>query len=517
MTTARETRIVEDSGTAPKESSLTEKSVVLTIARLISESLLMLIPLLLVRIFSKEDFGVYRITYLIHSTFLMLGEMGISQSLYYFLPRESGRKSVLMWQTFFLTMLSGIVVLCSLLLFRRYISGFFYSPGMGDYIPVLAWYSFFRISSSFLEISMIAERKIRLASTTYIFMQFTEALCLISAGLTFRTVMSVVAASVVFGGLRFLYVLAYLLRHYPFVKDVFKLRSLKLQLSYSLSLGSMNLSFNIKDQLHRYFVSHFFNPVVFAVYSVGTYRLSFAEIPANMVTGVLASHVSGLEKTGRHKEILETWKEAVRKTSIFLVPLVIFLFVMAEEFIASVFSPKYCESAILFRISVVSLYLIALRPNIIVQAFARTRFMRRVALLQLPLEFFVLYSMMLLSGINGIAAATVLTLALTRLVYLIKGSRLLGVSLAKMIPWKQLARISLFSSLALIPLGLLSVGQLSLLTRLLLGCLLYFGCYCFIAWYFGLVTDEDKWIVRHLLRKYLPRDLFEWCRKPDGL
>jgi O-antigen/teichoic acid export membrane protein len=58
-------------------------------------------PLILVRIFDLETFGTYKQWFLLYFTLLIITQIGMSESLLYFLPRaggEAGRYVMNLWE-----------------------------------------------------------------------------------------------------------------------------------------------------------------------------------------------------------------------------------------------------------------------------------------------------------------------------------------------------------------------------------------------------------------------------------
>src|SRR6266496_3587934 len=62
--------------------------------RTLGYAVLFLLPLILVRLFGQEEFGTYKQVFLLYGTILSLAQVGMSESLFYFLPgagERSGR------------------------------------------------------------------------------------------------------------------------------------------------------------------------------------------------------------------------------------------------------------------------------------------------------------------------------------------------------------------------------------------------------------------------------------------
>lgn len=92
---------------ARQERSLAVQSVILTGARAAGFVLTFAIPLVLVRIFSQDEFGVYKQVFLISATLVPICNLGLNASLFYFVPRDGGRGQRFVHQALALLSLAG--------------------------------------------------------------------------------------------------------------------------------------------------------------------------------------------------------------------------------------------------------------------------------------------------------------------------------------------------------------------------------------------------------------------------
>src|SRR5947209_20414099 len=78
----------------------------LVLSRLASMALTFCLPLALVRLLDPAAFGTYKQFFLVGQTLLLVGQIDLTQSLYYFLPRGGAHRGVYVAQVLFL--LSGL-------------------------------------------------------------------------------------------------------------------------------------------------------------------------------------------------------------------------------------------------------------------------------------------------------------------------------------------------------------------------------------------------------------------------
>ena len=276
------------------KTSLTEQSFYLILGRCLAFSLAFLHPIILVRIFSKDEYGLFRQLLLIFSTIYPLGQMGITQGLFYFLPREPEKKDAVITQTlFFVVALS--VLLCGLLfIFKSAIASAFHNVEMTQYIPLLGTYLFLMINSSFFETSMIAESKTKLASVVILVSQAIQSSAIIFTAFLTRDILFVFYALTLFSGIRFVFQGLYLVRTYRLSMKKIELGFWKRQLAYSIPIGISNVAWLLQEKLHSYFISFLFNTKMFAIYFIGSFNLPFVGIIAASVSNVMIPELSRL-------------------------------------------------------------------------------------------------------------------------------------------------------------------------------------------------------------------------------
>ena len=74
-----------------EEGAVFRPAMILMSGRFLGFILAFITPMVLVRVFTQEDFGTYKQLFLIVNTLFVIAQMGMAESLYYFLP-QAGKK-----------------------------------------------------------------------------------------------------------------------------------------------------------------------------------------------------------------------------------------------------------------------------------------------------------------------------------------------------------------------------------------------------------------------------------------
>ena len=436
--------------------SLTKQSLFLTAGRSVAYGMNMVVPVLLVRIFDQSEYGLYKQLFLIFSTLFSVGQLGMSQSLYYFLPRHPEDRNRIMTQTFFFVLITGLILWVGMVVFEFSIGRFMNAPAMTAFMPLLGLYTFLMIGASFLETGMIAEGNARWASVVVVLSQFLNSSILVLSSLLFKNLYMLFAGATIFAALRFGGQCIYLFKRYNISHRTVNFSLFREQLKYSLPIGAGNVAWLIQGKLHQFFISAFFNPAIFAVYAVGCFKLPLLDIITGSVGSVMVPAISRHQKDGDTRRILEIWNRAIKKMNLMLMPVFVFFFFTAEVFITVLFTADYADSVPIFRIGLFLILISSINTGAVLQAYAKTRYVMNIALLRLPVTAGLLWVFIQQWGVLGAVSADVLAMVAFRLVVLGKVARVLGLPFSKVIDWSMNGRILLMALLAGMPVLVLT-------------------------------------------------------------
>ena len=105
------------------------------------------IPIVLVRVFDQTQFGTYKQIFLIYSTFFGIAQLGMAESLYYFIPSDPQHASRYIMNAVTALLAAGLACLGILALSARWISGWMNNPELAPYLPLLGIYLLLSMAS----------------------------------------------------------------------------------------------------------------------------------------------------------------------------------------------------------------------------------------------------------------------------------------------------------------------------------------------------------------------------------
>jgi O-antigen/teichoic acid export membrane protein len=146
------------------QSSQTTDTAVLFAGRLAGFAVTFAVPLVLVRVFSTADFGLYKQLFLIQGTLAPILALGFPASLFYFVPRRPEERPTYVVQTLVVLLASGLLGGGALLALRSPVALALNNPEIELYLPWIALFLVIFLVAVPLENVMVVSKQVQLAS-----------------------------------------------------------------------------------------------------------------------------------------------------------------------------------------------------------------------------------------------------------------------------------------------------------------------------------------------------------------
>ncbi len=369
---------------AQPDGGLTRRAAWLFTAKALAMVLAIALPMILARRLSMQEFGVYKQAFLIANSFVSLMSLGMGMSAFYFLPRESLKRSSVVSNIIAFLGGVGAVSLAGLVLFPGLVVLVTREPVAGSYSPLIGLLVLLWLPGNALETLAIANREVRLAAMIVVLVQVSRTGLLVGAALIWGSVTALLLAALAQAFLQFAVLLAYVQDRFSGFWRGFDAGLFRRQLSYAVPLGLAGMLYALQADLHNYFVSHRFGASVFAVYAVGCFQLPLMGLLAESMAAVLLPEVCDLQRRNEKAAILRLTLEALRKMALVAFPLFAYLFVVRQEFITFLYTSLYRDSVPIYAVNLLLIPMSILLLDPVQRAYAEYRF----ALLSLRLVLF---------------------------------------------------------------------------------------------------------------------------------
>jgi O-antigen/teichoic acid export membrane protein len=248
------------------------------------------------------------------------------------------------------------------------------------------------------------------------------------------------------GAIKLLLSVFYLMRLLDINRFAFDIGLFKEQLIYSFPLGLNGVVAILAKGLNKLFIAAFFSAAQYAIYANGAIEIPIVPIIMSSTVAVLVPELSRHFADKNYRMILDLWHLAIRKVSVIILPIFVLFWVLAEEIIITLFSEKYIDSAIYFRIFLLMLPLRCFLETPLLMAGNRTRRIFYGALADVIFNFILGYYLVQNIGIKGPAITIVIATFLQICYYLWEAKRLLpGIPLKQFLPYGDMFIIFLIS------------------------------------------------------------------------
>ncbi|HVH30692.1 MAG TPA: lipopolysaccharide biosynthesis protein [bacterium] len=424
-------------GRAGGDVSLASSALWLVVGKAAAAVFNITLPLLLVRLLTVREFGVYKQLFLLLDTALVILPLGFALSAFYFFPREPARKAQVVGHIVLVHVLVGGLGGLLVAAFPALPAALLNTRDLAAYAPILGLAILLWVGSSFIEFVAIANGEARLAALVVLGMQLLRSAVLVAAGAVFGSVRALAIAAVIVGAFQSAVVLWYVRIRVTDTRRRLDWRLMRAQLVYALPLAYAGLFWWLQGFVHHYFVANRFGPAAYAVYAVGCFQLPIVNIVQESVGSVVIRRVNELRRRNETQEMVRLATQTVRTLAAFAFPVYALLLVMGREFITVLFTRQYLASWPIFAVnlSLIPLSIVAPICDAVFRACPEELpfFIKARTALAVPLLAGLWIATARFSLVGAVAVVVGVTL-LERLVLAGRASRVLGLS------WRDLGR-----------------------------------------------------------------------------
>jgi O-antigen/teichoic acid export membrane protein len=476
-------------------------------ARLAAFVLTLLLPIILVRVFSRTQIGTYRQIFLVVGTAINVLPLGFTMSAFYYLPRERERRRGLI-------VMNIVVFLAAVGLLAGAVAAFFPaviglvvgSNALEQYTPLIGITIFLWLFSGLLENIATANQDVKSSTVFIIFAQLSKTILILSAALFFRTIESLLYAAVLQGLVESSILLWYLRKAFPGFWKHFDGKVFREQTSYVAPLGLAGFAYSAQSDLHSYLVAEHFSVEKYAIYSTGSTQLPLVSTVRDSLVSVLLARVSSLQQRGQTDEIRQLMLRAVRKLSLLYIPVCVALWVLGREFLITIYTAKYLDSYPILALNALLLPLGAMITDPVLRAYASYRYVTlKVRLAMLLVLVALALSSIRYFGMVGVMLAYVFSVAVERFL-------LFGLSMhilkATWHDWNAVRDVlkylaaALLSGLAVLAMKLVT-GKLPPQAVLVAGSALFSATYMLIILLTGGIDEDERRMINRITFRYL--------------
>jgi O-antigen/teichoic acid export membrane protein len=414
----------------------------LLLARLAGAALMFLVPVALARLLTPDAYGGYKQAWLIVSTLHYTLPLGITLSLYYFVPRDPSRAAVFVGQTLAFTTGAGVVAFAAVVAGRPLLATHLGGGILAADALLVAAAAAFTLAGTSFDVALNALGRIRFGGLVRFASDVARGLAMVVGAWATGSLRGLLWGLAAASAARAVAGFAVLARDPGLA---FSWPELRRQLAYALPIGLASLLFVPQQSFHQWAVAAHASAAAFAVYSVGCFQLPVVDILYTPVSEVLQIGIAEEERRGVRAPGLALFRDAVARLALVFVPTMGFASALAPELITLLFTDRYLDAVAIMRVSLLAVPLAALPIDGVLRARAQQRFMVLSSAAKLAVTVPAVLAGLRVLGPVGAMAGYVAAEALVRTGQLARVARLFEVGLREVLPWRQLGSFALGS------------------------------------------------------------------------
>lgn len=485
-----------------REESLAAQLVILTIARIAGFVISFAVPLVLVRIFDKSEFGLYKQLFLISGSAVPILTLGLHASLYYFVPRDDGDGHRFIIQALGLLSLTGALALAGLTVGANWISGHFGAPQLAHLLPVLGLFVLLSVPGDIVTALPLIDRRPTLAAATMAGSDLVRSGLMIAAAVLFRDVEAVVWAVIAVAALRGVWLLSYIRWRRPRRARSLNRHDTLLQLRYALPFAIAVLFETGLTRFHEYYAASSLRVADFAIYSVGVLQIPLLGLLVDSVLDVVIIRAAEAHKSEDRATLRGLWYTAIERLALLLIPAWLFFEIMAPDVIGLLFGPAYAGAVPVFRVFTCTMLLWLVLDHGILRATGDTPFLVKANAVGLCVGVLVTLLIGKISAPIGAVAGYVGGFMTVRALGAAQVARRLDIPRRALFSWITLFRLFGVAAVSgAVTILLLRPVEGPHVLRLPLGAAIFGITYLTLVHWYGLLPLRE---LRALLLRFVP-------------
>ncbi len=433
--------------------------------RVVSAAMTFALPLVLARLLAPEAFGTYKQFFLIIVTLQLTGQLGLTQSLYYFIPRGGKERGAFISQSFLSLALLGLAAGIGLWLLTPLLGRWLGDGTLMSLRLPLALCGGMQLAAAALESALISDGRIGIAGITYVVADGMRAVALVVGARYFGPAGLFWAAALTSLTRVFACVGLVATRTVPWAaprRDLFRA-----QLAYSLPFAGSCYLYVAQRYFSQYAVSASFDTATFALFAVASFHMPVVDIVFTPMAEVMMVHIGKAHHAGQARGVWAAWNDTTQKLAALLFPAAACAWLFGPVVLPLLFTHKYDGSVPLFMIATAEIPLWVLPLDALLRAHGDTRYLFGFNAVRVVVTAALVLGGIHAFGLAGALAGGVVAEALSRVALLARGRRFLGVGLGHAIDWTAMARTAAAAAGACVPAYALAQLPLGRVTSVL--------------------------------------------------
>ena len=429
-----------------KDGSIAKDSLILTVSKVISSLIGLVVTMLLSRYRSLYEYGTYVQLLLVINLLDNAIMLGLPNSISFFLGRaetEEKRKkflSVYFTLNTILTLVSGLILVTLIYPIQIY----FKNDGIHGFWYFLLLYPFAYVTSSSIENICVSTKRTGLLipyRITHSVVIFTLVLVASLTHLDFSVYLLIFVLTEVIFAVSVILISRKIVGGIHVSLDK---KLIKAILKFSIPLGIATAVATLNAEIDKFVIGFFGSTEDVAIYANCAKDLPLTILTAGITASILP-RLSLLFKNGKGKEAVGIWSNAVLVSISIVSVFAIGLLFFSKDAISLLYSDKYLPGDNIFKVFCLVIVLKAVYWGTILNCSGHTKFIFYSSIISLSCNLVLNVPFYFLFGIFGCAVSTLLTTLVMNIVQLCWTCRITKVKFYEILPWSKIGLVLLFN------------------------------------------------------------------------
>jgi len=457
--------------------SLRKEATFNIIGRLFELLFTMATPIILVRVFSQNDYGLYQQALIIGTAITSLLGFNIVHNLFYFYPiaKNNNQRIIYISHTYFLLFFIGASFAIVLFLLKPIIQPYITTQYFVEIYYFIIFYVLLTLMSNTFNNFFVIEGKAKIAMWFYGINKIIRVICILTAAIVFKTPVAALWGIILYLLLLALFFYIYFRYNYNISPFRFDKTIMKKQLKYIFPFGLSRIVGTIGNYSDKLIITAFLPARDLAIYSIGNFRIPLIGILYSSVGNVILPKISEYSKLPNGKlKAFELWKKLIINNIVITLPILIFSFYYAYPIITLIFGNEYGESAIVFRIMILIFLIQMFGFGYLLRGFGMTRPILPANIVKMVLSIILGGLFVYLWGYKGAAISYVIAFTSNGVIQLVVTRRFLEIPWRSFLPWFDIIKIFIASIISLLISLIMNYYEISTLLYLISTSIIYF-------------------------------------------
>ncbi|HPY63466.1 MAG TPA: oligosaccharide flippase family protein [Bacillota bacterium] len=418
----------------------TNRAIALMIGSTVNTLLSLLLSMAAARVLTKIELANNSQTFLVYTTFASFLTLGIPSGIYYHLVHNEHRKRAVVSESILLTLGASLLFALFIIFGGNYLlANAFRNSQIAELLYWLIPYSLFMVPMNVITCVFVYENRIRFNAVFSTVQTFVTLAVVIVSMLVFRTGKSMIVSRVIVS-IAFVVVASVILNHVLPKEESSKLNlsSIKSLLYISIPLGLAYMTSILDRSLDKWIVSVLLSPETYAVFTQGARELPLIDTITGAISTVMLVDITKAAKDGDFPLAVAMFRKIAEKTSLILLPTMMFFLVTASPVIRLLYTEAYAEAIPVFQVYLLYLPIRTVVFGPLLIALGKSKFILIRSIIGLCLNALLSILAVWLLGAVGAAIATIFVIYLFDIpsnLYVI--SKATGIKWINLLPFRR--------------------------------------------------------------------------------